>query len=128
MKAHIPGKVEVIFLRSYNHHILPKDAKWFQDVKFAYSIWETTHFFYFLAILCCLPWSLINFEFQHYNIKYNFLIDQPWQVRYQMKAHNTGRGEVILLWRIITRCLPRRQNRSHTLHLLKRPLHIDKRI
>ena len=24
------------------------------------------------AILCCLPWLLINIEFQYYNMNYNF--------------------------------------------------------
>ena len=40
---------------------------------------------------------LIDFKFQYYNIDQNFQNDQPWQVRYKVKAHNPGKVDVIFL-------------------------------
>ena len=99
MIAHNSWKFYVIFLWPYN-----QDAS--IDAKFTYCLRETTLFFLLMTILCCLPWLLFDFEFQYYNINYYFLNDQPWQVRYQMRAHSPGKVEVIFIRPYIHYLLP----------------------
>ena len=45
-----------------------------------------------------------------------------------MKAYKQGRSWLYSYGRIITRCFPKPNNRSHALHLLHSTLHIDKRV
>ena len=46
----------------------------------------------------------------------------------KMKGESLGKVRMYSYGHIITRCLPRRYNRCHTLHLLHRLLDIDKRV
>ena len=69
MKAHNMGKVSIMILSPFNHAYL---HRW-QIYKTQIYIQSTgDSSFYIFAILCHLPWLLIDSEFQYCNINLNF--------------------------------------------------------
>ena len=66
MKTHTTGIDELMFLSG------SIDAKFPRRQVHQFGLGETTLLYIFFGILYCLPWLLIDFDFQHYNINLNF--------------------------------------------------------
>ena len=68
-----PGKIYIFFKDHIISRCFPRNQIFPRSQ--IYVVYGKQLFFYILAILRCLPWLLIQFEFQDYNVDYNFYVN-----------------------------------------------------